>query len=187
MQMISADGDEYEMFKGHSALDDIAMLENLLVQMLDFGVSPDGETDATAYDATTEEDWSPNEVIVYLLAKYGAKIHGDDKPKRAAFDSAKFVVRGNCEATRNGKNGAKASASVPVIGEFESTPKTMKRAFVEFLSSKGLLPRRGTYSITAEIQDPYSGIYCVTLTDKKTGRCLFLARSGIPEKNASGK
>ena len=38
MQMISEDGDEYEMFKGHSALDDIAMLENLMTQMVDFGV-----------------------------------------------------------------------------------------------------------------------------------------------------
>ena len=185
MQMISADGDEYEMFKGHSALDDIAMLENLLVQMLDFGVSPAGETDATAYDATADEDWSPKEVIVYLLAKYGAKIHGDDKPKRAAFGRAKFVVRRNCASTRNCKNGAKTSASVPVIGEFESTPKTMKRAFVEFLSSKGLLPRRGTYSITAEIHDPYSGIYCVTLADKKTGRCLFSAQSSLC-KNCTG-
>ena len=182
MQMINADGDEYEMFKGHSALDDIAMLENLLVQMLDFGVSPDGETDATAYDTTTDEDWSPKEVVVYLLAKYGAKIHGDDKPKRAAFDSAKFLVRGNCASTRNGKNGAKTSASVPVIGEFESTPKTMKRAFVEFLSSKGLLPRCGTYEIAAEINDPYSGVYCVTLTDEKTERILFSARSGLTEK-----
>ena len=179
MQMISEDGDEYEMFKGHSALDDIAMLENLLAQMLDFGVSPDGETDATAYDVTTDEDWVPREIIVYLLAKYGAKIHGDDKPKRAAFGSVKFAVRGNCASARNGKNGAKTSASIPVIGEFESTPKIMKRAFVEFLSSKVLLPQRGTYSIVAEIHDPYLGVYCVTLTDKKTGRCLFSARSGV--------
>jgi hypothetical protein len=187
MQMISADGDEYEMFKGHSALDDIAMLENLLVQMVDFGVSPDGETDATAYDATTEEDWSPQEVIVYLLAKYGAKIHGDDKPKRAAFGSAKFLVFRNGASAKGKEQNAKSFAGMPVIGEFEASPTTMKKSFVKVLSAKGLLPRRDTYEITAEIHDPYSGVYCVTLMDKKTGQCLFSARSGIPEMDASRK
>ena len=181
MQMINADGDDYEMFKGHSALDDIAMLENLLVQMLDFGVSSDGETDATAYDATTEEDWSPNEVIVYLLAKYGAKIHGDDKPKRAAFGSAKFLLLKDGGSVQDGKNGRLVRDLI--IGEFEATPKTMKRLFLEALSSKGLLPKRGTYTLLPEISDPYSGIYSITLFDKETGRDLFSARSGISETN----
>ena len=177
MQMINADGDEYEMFKGHSALDDIAMLENLLVQMLDFGVSPDGETDATAYDTTTDEDWSPKEVIVYLLAKYGAKIHGEDNPKRVAFGSAKFLVFQNATSVQGEERNVKPFAGMPVVGEFEASPTAMKQSFVEVLSAKGLLPRCSTYSITAEIHDPYSGIYGVMLTDKKTGRCLFSARS----------
>ncbi len=183
MQMISADGDEYEMFKGHSALDDIAMLENLLVQMLDFGVSPDGETDATAYDATTDEDWDPKEIIVYLRAKYGAKIHGDNKPKRAAFGSAKFLVFQNGASAKGKEQNAKFFAGMPVIGEFEASPTTMKQSFVEVLSAKGLLPRRDTYEIAAEISDPYSGIYAITLFDKETGRELFSARSGISETN----
>ena len=187
MQMISADGDEYEMFKGHSALDDIAMLENLMTQMVDFGVAPGGETDATVYDARTKEDWSPKDILVYLRAKYGATIHGDDEPKRAAFDSAKFLVFKNGASVRGEEENAKSFAGMSVADEFDATPNTMKQSFVDFLSAKGLLPRPDTYEITAEIHDPYSGVYCVTLTDKKTGKCLFSARSGIAEKNAPCK
>ncbi len=171
MRIISADGDEYEMFKGHSALDDIAMLENLLTQVMDDGVSPDGETSATTYDDTTGEDWSPQEVLVYLRARYGAKIHGDATARRNVFGCSRFRIF-------QSRTTGECSLAQGVVGEFEADPKTMRNQFEKCLSSKGLLPRRGTYAISAEICDPYSCVYRVTLRDRQSNLDLFYAISG---------
>ena len=70
-------GKKTEMFKDYSIKDDIAMLENLLTQIVDLV----GETDATAYDESTETDWGTGDVLVYLQTKYRKFIYGGGELK----------------------------------------------------------------------------------------------------------
>ncbi len=72
-------GEKVEMFEGNSTIADIAVVINLLAQLVD-GASL---SEATVYEPRLKADWLADDILDYLNTKY--------KPELAAYHASQQV------------------------------------------------------------------------------------------------